>query len=62
MAQEQLIIAIGRIERVLSRLEQLEIPSSAPGSSTDLQQRHNRLKQDTSKAIRDIDALLQQGA
>jgi fumarate hydratase class II len=62
MAQEQLIMAIGRIERALSRLEQLKIPSTASGTDIELQQRHNRLKHETSKAIRDIDALLQRGA
>ncbi len=62
MAQEQLIMAIGRIERALSRLEQLESPGPASGTNTELQQRHDRLKQETSKAIRDIDALLQRGA
>jgi hypothetical protein len=66
MAQEQLIMSIGRIERALSRLEQLKIspPESgqASGADAELQQRHDQLKLETSKVIRDIDALLQQEA
>ena len=58
MAQEQLILAIGRIERALSRLETIKISA---GSDAELQARHDALKSETREAIRDIDALLGQG-
>lgn len=64
MAQERLIIAIGRIERALSRLEQADLshnPSSKNGlilQNTALFEKHERLKTETRLAIRDIDLLL----
>lgn len=58
MAQEQLILAIGRIERALSRMETAKI---SVGSDAELQARHDALKSETRAAIRDIDALLGQG-
>lgn len=63
MAQEELIMAIGRIERALSRLEQAPIPRSSSGETDEqLRKKHELLKRETSKAIHDIDALLKQGA
>jgi hypothetical protein len=58
MADERLILAIGRIERALSRLETIKIPSSAESG---LAARHEALKSETRAAIRDIDALLAKG-
>jgi hypothetical protein len=58
MAQERLILAIGRIERALSRLEAVKVPT---GGDTELQARHEALKSETRAAIRDIDALLNAG-
>jgi hypothetical protein len=67
MAQERLIIAIGRIERALSRLEQAGFSyDSSPKSGsipldTALFEKHERLKTETRLAIRDIDALIREG-
>lgn len=61
MAEQRLIVAIGRIERALSRLEQ--IPERAPlPESSDLAQRHEALKAETRSAIADIDRILAGGA
>jgi hypothetical protein len=57
MAEQRLIVAIGRIERALSRIEQLS--DRAPSSSDDgLAQRHETLKAETRTAIADIDRIL----
>jgi hypothetical protein len=58
MAQERLILAIGRIERALSRLEVVKFPE---GRDSELRIRHEALKSEARSAIRDIDALLGQG-
>jgi hypothetical protein len=58
MVQERLILAIGRIERALSRLEKVRIPASG---DSELLARHEALKSETRAAIRDIDALLNAG-
>jgi hypothetical protein len=58
MAQERLILAIGRIERALTRLENVKIPVA---DESDLSIRHEALKSETRAAIRDIDILLNQG-
>jgi len=55
MAEQQLIIAIGRIERALSRIEQA--PRSI-ATDTDVSARHEKLKSETKAAIADLDALL----
>ena len=57
MAGQRLIVAIGRIERALSRLEQLPDPRR-PDDDTDLANRHERLKAETKLAISDIDRIL----
>lgn len=57
MADERLIVAIGRIERALSRVEKLATaPSNAPDA--DLADRHERLKKETLDAIHGIDQIL----
>ncbi|WP_397576671.1 hypothetical protein [Sphingorhabdus sp.] len=57
MADERLIVAIGRIERALSRVEKLaKAPANAPDA--ELADRHERLKKETLDAIRGIDQLL----
>lgn len=61
MAAQRLIVAIGRIERVLSRLEQLPKPASA-STDSELADRHEKLKAETQAAISDIDRILAGGA
>ena len=57
MADERFIVAIGRIERALSRIEKLAI---SPGvtSDSDLAERHERLKSETLGVIQDLDKIL----
>ena len=57
MADERFIVAIGRIERALSRIEKLAI-ASAVTSDSDLAERHERLKSETLGAIQDLDKIL----
>ena len=57
MADERFIVAIGRIERALSRIEKLAI-ASAVTSGSDLAERHERLKSETLGAIQDLDKIL----
>ncbi len=57
MATQRLIIAIGRIERTLSRLEQLPTEANSQAVS-DLAGKHERLKAETRAVISDIDAIL----
>lgn len=57
MADERLIVAIGRIERALSRVETLATVPASPQDS-DLADRHERLKKETLEAIRGIDQIL----
>jgi len=57
MADERLIVAIGRVERALSRVEKLAtLP--AQKQDADLVERHERLKTETLEAIRGIDQIL----
>ncbi len=61
MLQDRLIIAIGRIERAISKLDQFEM--SAPKSNNnELSAKHEALKAETRAVIRDIDALINNGA
>ncbi len=61
MAAQRLIVAIGRIERALSRLEQL--PATVPAGDDDvLAERHEKLKSETRMAIASIDRILAGGA
>lgn len=61
MPQDRMMQAIGRIERALGRLETAELnaPKQSAGPS-DLQHRHNRLRQETQVAIGELDQLLRQ--
>lgn len=58
MAQPQLIIAIGRIERALSRIEQAPRPLANANGDRELRDKHEYLKAETKAAIADLDALL----
>lgn len=57
MADERFIVAIGRIERALSRIEKLTI-APAVTSDSDLAERHEGLKSETLGAIQDLDKIL----
>lgn len=57
MAEQRLIVAIGRIERAMSRIEQLP-DRAARFDDDDLAQRHETLKAETRSAIADIDRIL----
>ena len=57
MAEERFIVAIGRIERALSRIEKLATTPAA-GDATDLAERHEKLKSETLSAIQDMDKIL----
>jgi hypothetical protein len=53
--------AIGRIERALARLEQVDFSSSTlSGEPSDLRLQHDKLKREAQSAIVDIDRLLSQ--
>lgn len=58
MAQQQLIIAIGRIERALSRIEQAPLPAESMGNDDQLFAKHEKLKSETKAAIADLDQLI----
>ena len=58
MAQQQLIIAIGRIERALSRIEQSPRPAVGVGNDEQLLVKHEKLKSETKAAIADLDQLI----
>ena len=58
MAQQQLIIPIGRIERALSRIEQVPRPAVSVGNDDQLLARHQQLKSETKAAIADLDQLI----
>lgn len=57
MADERFIVAIGRIERALSKIEQLAV-SPATSDDRDLAARHENLKLEAFAAIKDIDKIL----
>ena len=57
MAQDQLITAIVRIERAISKLEQVRLPA-ANGGNNDLKLRYDALKSATEQAVADIDRLI----
>lgn len=57
MADERFIVAIGRIERALSRIEKLAIAPTVT-SDSDLTERHERLKSETLGALQDLDKIL----
>ena len=58
MMQQQLIIAIGRIERALSRIEQVPRPAVCTDDNTKLQAKHEQLKSKTVAAIAELDQLI----
>ncbi|OYY70712.1 MAG: hypothetical protein B7Y00_08305 [Sphingomonadales bacterium 17-56-6] len=57
MADQRFIVAIGRIEHALSRIEKL---TAAPKNADDrdLLARHEKLKSETLAAIQDMDKIL----
>lgn len=57
MVEERFILAIGRIERALSRIEQMQFPQQA-SPDAELADRHQRLKNETHAAIKELDAIL----
>jgi hypothetical protein len=57
MAVQRLIVAIGRMERALSRLEQLPKPATTV-TDNGLANRHEKLKVETRAAIAEIDHIL----
>lgn len=57
MADERFIVAIGRIERALSRIEELTA-SRAGADDSDLFARHEKLKSETLAAIQGMDKIL----
>lgn len=61
MPDNKLIIAIGRIERALSRLEQLEVPMVS-NDDNNLRAKHEALKAETQSVIRALDSLIGGGA
>lgn len=59
MAQQQMIEAIGRLERAVSRLEQVKLPQKS-SANPELEQRYVALKSATEQAVAEIDRLLTQ--
>jgi hypothetical protein len=57
MADERFIVAIGRIERALSKIEKMAI-TPATSEESALALRHEQLKTETAAAILDIDRIL----
>ncbi len=61
MPEDRMMQAIGRIERSLARLEKVELAASKQSAEpSDLQLRHDKLRQETQSAIGDLDRLLSQ--
>ncbi|MEO0442015.1 MAG: hypothetical protein AAF067_14225 [Pseudomonadota bacterium] len=58
MENERVILAIGRIERALSRIENAQNLATVAPVDTGLEQRHEALKQEMQDAIRTIDGLI----
>jgi hypothetical protein len=58
MAEQRLMQAIGRIERSLARLEQVDLSAASAAIDHDLQQRHASLKTAAQSALDEIDKLL----
>jgi hypothetical protein len=57
MIEQRFIMAISRIERALSRIEQSAIAPATAGNN-DLVERHEKLKSETRIAIQDLDKIL----
>ncbi len=58
MAEQQLMQAIGRMERALSRLEKADFSRQNGTADSELSDRYERLKAATRAALNDIDRLL----
>jgi hypothetical protein len=59
MPQDRMLHAIGRIERALARLENIDLSQPSFSSDpSDLQQRHDQLKQEAQAALSNIDRLI----
>lgn len=58
-AHDRTVLAVGRIERALSRIEKklAERPATAPAEPID-EERHMMLKKELMQAIRTVDALI----
>jgi hypothetical protein len=57
MIEQRFFVAIGRIERALSRIEKSAIAPVSAGDN-DLAERHEKLKSETRMAIQDLDKIL----
>jgi hypothetical protein len=62
MANERFILAVGRIERALSKLEQFDLPNSDNNPDANLLAKHERLKSEARATIHAIDSVLNGGA
>jgi hypothetical protein len=60
MPDNKMIIAIGRIERALSRLEQLKVPMISNDDNI-LRAKHEALKSETQSVIQALDSLIDEG-
>ncbi|SIO01835.1 hypothetical protein SAMN02745824_2651 [Parasphingorhabdus marina DSM 22363] len=58
MENERVILAIGRIERALSRIENAQVTPPQMPVDDGLEQRHEALKLEMQEAIRTIDGLI----
>ncbi len=58
MENERVILAIGRIERALSRIEAAKATGAAADVDTTLEERHRALKEEMKQAIETIDGLI----
>lgn len=56
MSDDRIIIAIGRIERALSRIESLQPPSD--GALRAMEEKHTQLRNETSAALADLNQLI----
>jgi hypothetical protein len=60
MAEQRLMLAVGRIERALSKLEQAGFGGGGSTEIAELSARHRKLKDAAEAALADIDAILAQ--
>jgi hypothetical protein len=58
MAEQQLMQAIGRIERAISKLERANLTDRSATQDSGLSERHEKLKAAAQSALADIDRLL----